>query len=86
MLAGMLSRCVLLLLLPPLHDPAQVLTSERYCLQPPNRLRGTSALDISVLQALGWVVLPLPVREWEGLSSAEGKRDYLEARMRAALG
>jgi hypothetical protein len=66
--------------------PRQVLSSERYCLQPPNRLRGTSALDISVLQALGWVVLPLPVREWEGLDSQEAKREYLGARMRAALG
>ena len=63
----------------------QLLFEDRYCQQPPNRLRGAAAVDILVLQALGVAVLPLPLQEWQALGDSQSDRQrYLQARLAAA--
>jgi hypothetical protein len=56
-------------------------------MHPSNRLRGSAAVDILALQALGLAVLPLPLQEWQALdgNAAEQQR-YLKARLAAATG
>lgn len=80
---------------PPPSPLPQVLPPSRYCEEPPNRLRGRPAAELMTLQALGWAVLPLPVREWQELeqeASGDAKalaltrERYLRARIAAALG
>jgi hypothetical protein len=61
----------------------QVLPDDSYCEQPPTRLRGDVAVVVSVLQALGYCVLPVPVREWQQLQPGEVE-PYLRARLAAA--
>lgn len=66
--------------------PTQVLPGSCYCQQPATRLRGSAAVELLVLRALGLAALPLPVREWQGLSGDEQRRRYLQARLAAAVG
>lgn len=58
-----------------------------HCAHPPGRLRGGIAVQVLALQSLGWVVAPLPVREWCALKGDVKAQDaYLQARIAAAIG
>jgi hypothetical protein len=64
---------------------SQLLFDDRYCITPRNRLRGSAAVDILALQALGLSVLPLPLQEWQALAdSTPEQQRYLKARVAAA--
>jgi len=57
-----------------------------YCPYPAGRLRGSVAVQVLALQAVGWGVVPLPVREWLALGEDTAAQDaYLKARIAAGV-
>ena len=43
---------------------------------------GATALKRRQLRAVGWVLLPVPYWEWDGLSSNSARQEYLRAALR----
>jgi len=43
---------------------------------------GATALKRRQLRAAGWVLLPVPYWEWDGLSSNSARQEYLRAALR----
>lgn len=72
--------------LPDGRDAAVLLLDEgQYCAHPAGRLRGSAALELLALRALGLAVLPLPLHEWQALDGDESRQaKYLAARVAAA--
>ena len=46
---------------------------------------GATALKRRQLRAAGWVLLPVPYWEWDGLSSKSARQEYLREALRHAL-